>query len=136
MACAVPALWVCPSVRMEVAKITLYYAADHVCLLACKHVQNLPEMWLKSYLFIEIKYLLFNHLKAILKHLTQLIRAPTAEAVNRISHCKCIKYIVIQHNPADPSCPVQYLLTEILKLVVHIFSAQKCVINTQDILLN
>lgn len=55
--------------RMEVANITHHYVADHVCLLACSYVQNLPEMWLKSYLFIEIKYLI-NHLKAFLQHLT------------------------------------------------------------------
>lgn len=56
--------------RMEVAKITLHYVADHVCLLACNYVQNLPEMWLKTDLFIDIKYLI-NHLKALLQHLTQ-----------------------------------------------------------------
>lgn len=73
MACAVAALWVCLSVLPEWKWPTLpLTVADHVCLLACKYnyVQNLPEMWLESYLFIEIKYLI-NHLKAFLQHLTQ-----------------------------------------------------------------
>lgn len=50
--------------RMEVASITLHYAADHVCLLAWNSAQNLSEMWLKLYLFTEIKHLT-NHLKGI-----------------------------------------------------------------------
>jgi len=49
--------------RMEVANITLHYVADHGHLLALSYVQNLPQTWLKAYLFIEI---LINHLQAFL----------------------------------------------------------------------
>lgn len=37
-------------------------------------------------------------------------------------------------NPAGVTCTIHYLLTETLKVIVHIFNPYKCVLNTQEVL--